>query len=527
MKTLRKWNGLAVWLVVILLIGTLAACSKANNAGSPSTGSDSPTVREEPIEIKWLGFFPYESNGNSVVEKYLNEKFNVKLTAMKIEKNSWQEQLNIKLASGDIPDVFWLWDQVDISTFSNQGLLAELPVDMIKEHMPNYAKTVDEVDPNLWEFGKMEGKSYAIPLYWSDGMTPFLPGYNGAWLKAIGYEAPPTTLEELEDVLTKFRNGDPDGNGKKDTYGTTARGKNGLDFAFNSVFGAFGVQPYQWVEDGNGKLVFGMTTEKARQGFKLLNKWYDAGLVDPEFITVDGNRETESFVNGRIGMMDGGLYYNYTAESKIVTGLKGQNPNNELVVGKIVDGPNGPGAGFAWGSKNNYIGMGIQVAKDPKKMQKIFEMLDALATDKEVYVMASSGKEGVHYEMVDGKPVAKEEFKEENKRAQEALGFYSLFSGKSLPMQDMSKTQAQLDFRKQLVDGVPVMVDKKSFSVPAEAEHPDLRKVLDQYYIKFITGEVDLDKGFDDFVALWKQSGGQEITDQVNAKFAEMKESVK
>lgn len=86
---------------------------------------------------------------------------------------------------------------------------------------------VDKYDPTAWNVAVVDGKNYGIPRIYGEGGSPFLPAYNNEWLKNIGYDAPPTTLEELEDVLTKFRNDDPDQNGKKDTYGMSARGKDG------------------------------------------------------------------------------------------------------------------------------------------------------------------------------------------------------------------------------------------------------------------------------------------------------------
>ena len=104
-------------------------------------------------------------------------------------------------------------------------MIASISVDEIKKYMPTYVKEVEEIDPHAWDVGMIDGKNYGVPRIWLNGAYGFIPTYNGEWLKAIGYDEPPTTLEQLEDVLTKFRNNDPDGNGKKDTYGMSGRGK--------------------------------------------------------------------------------------------------------------------------------------------------------------------------------------------------------------------------------------------------------------------------------------------------------------
>ena len=130
--------------------------------------------------------------------------------------------------------------------------LPALTQDEIKKSMPNYIKALESVDAGAWGVGNYKGKNWGIPKVWPSGNSGFIPGYNEAWLKKIGYNEPPKTLAELEDVLTKFVNNDPDGNGKKDTYGMSGRGKLPIQM-FTSVFSAYGVSPYQFKLDASGK----------------------------------------------------------------------------------------------------------------------------------------------------------------------------------------------------------------------------------------------------------------------------------
>ena len=183
-----------------------------------------------------------------------------------------------------------------MARWADQGVIASLYQDEIKKTMPNYIKALESVDAGAWGVGNYKGKNWGIPKVWPNGNSGFIPGYNEAWLKKIGYNEPPKTLAELEDVLTKFVNNDPDGNGKKDTYGMSGRGKLPIQM-FTSVFSAYGVSPYQFKLDANGKVVYGGITEETRSALKLLNKWYKGGLIDPEFITTDNNQLNEKFAD--------------------------------------------------------------------------------------------------------------------------------------------------------------------------------------------------------------------------------------
>ncbi|MDF2671339.1 MAG: hypothetical protein K0R67_3645 [Paenibacillus sp.] len=526
---MKRWKkGVPLMLASVLVLGTVTACSSGGSNGgataSPTaTGSASakPQENEKPIEITWLGFNPPDTD-NSPVQQYLEKKYNIKLKNMRIDRATWREQLNVKLAGKEIPDLFFLWGD-EIESYASQGLLAELTVADIKKALPNYSKSVDQLDPKLWNFALFNGKNYAIPLYSPDGNMPFLPAYNSSWLKKIGYNEPPKTLKEYEEVLYKFTNEDPDGNGKNDTYGLSARGKDSITQSFNSVFGAYGMSPFYWQKDKDGKLVYGMTTESAREVFRLLNKWHKDKVIDPEFITGDYTKIRQDLANGRSGVFDSGRWDSYFVA--INPEFKAKNPNSELVIGKPLDGPNGKGANMAPGVKNNFIGMGVQVEKDAKKKAKLMQILNDLASDPETYLMATYGEAGVHYDMKDGAAVPKTDYVDPQVRGAKtgAGNYYSLFNPKTTEMLKYDYPADRLAARDKSNAGVNSFTNALTFVIPEAKDFPDLGKLQNEYFIKFILGEVNLDKGFDDFVALWKKSGGQTLTDSANKIYATMK----
>ena len=126
---------LALLLAVVLLF--------ANAAVTVAFAEDAA-----PIDILWLSFYGPETD-DTYVQKYLEEKFNVKLTNMIIDRQNWDDQLNPKLASGEIPDVFWVWGINELNNYVNQGILAEQFKEEIIEKMPGYAQCVEEIDPRL------------------------------------------------------------------------------------------------------------------------------------------------------------------------------------------------------------------------------------------------------------------------------------------------------------------------------------------------------------------------------------------
>ncbi|MBO9610531.1 MAG: extracellular solute-binding protein [Paenibacillaceae bacterium] len=522
----KRW--MAGAMMTALVMGVLAACSsKSGTEPSPSPSGAAATAAasaapEKPIEITWANIYP-PNDDNSKVQQYLEKKFNVKIKNVRIDRSNWDAQFNVKIAAGEVPDIIPFAAAGTPEAYKKQGIIANVSVDEIRKYMPKYIASIEAIDPLVWERAAVDGKNYGIPRIFSAGSTPFLPIYRADWMKAVGATEPPKTIQELEDLLYKFRNNDPDGNGKKDTYGLDARGKDALGTnTFSVVFGAFGINSYSWLPDKDGKLQFGMVTEQARQAFKLLAKWYKDGVLDPEFVTEDAAKLQQNIAGSRVGYIDAGLWYHYIAGGAYETPFKKANPNVELVVGPLLSGPNGPGVGYSFGIKQYPIAFGVQLEKDEKKRIKIYQMMEALATDDEVYLMATYGEKGVDWEMKNGVPaMINADYNDVIKRGA-ALGagnFYSYFTGASPLMDKYSYSQEQLAQRDKWTKGQKTIENRYPLNAKPKAEHPNLDKMQKEYYLKFILGEVDLDKGFDDFVAQWRKEGGDDLTEAANIAY--------
>lgn len=494
----------------ILLVVSVSAV--ATGSAETEAGGDGAEVA---MEISWLSIYPPQTD-TTPVQLWLEEEFNIKIKNMRIDRANWDEQLNVRLAAGDIPDMFLLNNYRRLPQYVEQGVLAEMPMEMIRRYVPRYAARVDEANPSLWLDCVYEGKNYGIPNFWPDGETPNVPAYNGDWMRAVGVSDPPETLAELEELFTRFTYDDPDGNGRDDTYGTSARGKDGLTAAFQQVFGAFGTMPLIWTENEDGQIEFGMTGERARAAFRVLNRWYEDGLIDPEFIVANDALIIQKFTGGVIGSTDANMWYHLESSGKL--GRVFQENGVELVVGKPVTGPDGASGGFTGGGGGWVQAAGIQAEEDEARMIKILQIIEALASDEETWLMVTYGEEGVHYEMVDGQPRPFPDYVQDITRG-ELIGagnFYSPFIDASVFSEKYLYTPTQIAFRNEAVTGVNRIKNVATFIIPSALDYPDLGKLQNEYFIKFVTGEVDLDGGFDDFVTLWLNSGGRVLTQEVN-----------
>ncbi|MBO9607071.1 MAG: hypothetical protein J7639_14015 [Paenibacillaceae bacterium] len=527
---LFKASASAIALTVVLS-GCGGSKEDSKGAASPSpSASSAASVKPsaapaKAVEFSWIG--AYVPGNDTLVQKYLEQKYNVKIKPIGIDRSNWQQQISIKLASGEKPDLFGNLDisYTDFLNYVKQGLIGELKEETIRKYMPNYSKMIDETDPTAWKTGVVDGKNYGIPKFYGEGGSPFLPMYNSDWLKKVGYNEPPKTLAELEDVLTKFRNNDPDGNGKKDTYGITARGKDtlGSNQIFNTVFAAYGANPGTWQVTKDGKVELGLTSENARAAFKTLNKWYKDGLIDPEFVTDDWNNYRAKFAGNKVGMADQTLWYH--AHSSGQLGADAAKAGVNMVAGKPVVGPQGKMMGITQGYKQVPFGLGAETVKDENKVAAILKVLDGVALDPEAFMMVLYGEKGKHYDLVDGAPVPKGDFVDPIKAAAtDGLKFFTTGSAPSMLKYEYSAEKQA--FKDKLNDKAIVQLTNPVAMtvIPSwDANKDALTKLMKEYELKLIIGEVDTDKGFDTFVADMKKAGLDKATEEANALYAAIK----
>jgi putative aldouronate transport system substrate-binding protein len=178
-----------------------------DNVETPEYFKNTPTY-EYAIQ---LGYTPED---NTFGQKYFEKKFNVKIKHIRLEGGNRLEQLNLMYATGTIPDL------VDgslglVTEYTKQGLLAEIPEDLIKKNMPGYYKTLQKYDSGLLSIAKVDGKNMGLPRFSISGGVPRPAAIRQDWLENVGITQLPKTLDELEEAFIKFRNEDPDRNGKK------------------------------------------------------------------------------------------------------------------------------------------------------------------------------------------------------------------------------------------------------------------------------------------------------------------------
>ena len=301
-------GAMAVTMAAALVSGcSISSTETTGTAGTGTETSQTPQI-EEPVQLSWLmGRNSAEVDDDSPVVKKIEERFNIDLKGFYVDATNFQENLNVKFAGGEMPDIMVIDTPAMLATYVEGGIVGELPIEVIREKAPNFTKIADQYDDgSLWGTMIYEGKNYGVsnPMQ----VVPMAMFWRKDWLDKLNLEVP-ETLEEYEKVLTAFVENDPDGNGKKDTAGMAER-------SFNAVFGAFGLRCTSGLSTTSGFVVeemqlgednvpfFPYIRPEAKEALTVLHDWYTKGIIDKEFITGENHGGSFPFLHERADWLD-------------------------------------------------------------------------------------------------------------------------------------------------------------------------------------------------------------------------------
>ncbi|TBL70568.1 extracellular solute-binding protein [Paenibacillus thalictri] len=373
--------------------------AKTGDAAAPAAKSSGPVTLDI---IESAAALPAADADfiKQALEKALNVNLNLtSYTAL----NDYVSQLNVRVAGGNSPDLFQVTDRGQLAQLADQGQLLDLTP---------YVAKLDKVkkflgDDNLKK-GYYNGKLYAVPKqpvidYWTYWIRK-------DWLDKLNLQVP-TTVDELLQVAKAFTENDPDGNGKKDTFGITGGGGGGAQVfgsnpgvatAFAPVFGAYGVGLPGSIYSKGGKMVDAYHDPAMKDAIQSILKFTGDKVVDPDLAANNGLQHQQKAIQGQVGI----VYIDWANISKdqFADQIKSVNPNAQWVQ---MSAPKGPGGQFdgTWdsGTTPMLLGLSKSLEKNPEKLQKVIDLLNYVA-DGDGLTLVQYGIKDKHYTLEGGKP---------------------------------------------------------------------------------------------------------------------------
>ena len=212
------------------------------------------------------------------------EMTNIRLKNVASQNQTNQtEAYNLLVSSGQLPDIVSYMDTAVLERLGMEGGLVPLE-DLIEKYAPNIKKFWEQNPRYKKDAIAADGHIYVIPNYYDYFNSMPSTGYfiRKDWLKKLNLKEPETT-EELYNVLTAFRDKDPNGNGKKDEIPFFFRSESPKD-TIRLLVDVFKARTF-WYEDSAGKIKFGAVQPEFREAIKNIAQWYKEGLIDKEIFT--------------------------------------------------------------------------------------------------------------------------------------------------------------------------------------------------------------------------------------------------
>lgn len=208
---------------------------------------------------------------------------NVHLDITELNYFTMQEQFQLQIAANDLTDFMCglTYAKGDLSALE-EGVILDL-TDMLEEYSPNYNYMINSSEAHANEF-RQDGLvlNYVSPYEQyvaNQGLV-----IRQDWLDEVGLDVP-QTYEQLEEVLKAFKN---TLNAQVPIYMNSqcyiTSLSDGYDVAkFAADGGNDTAMPY-FVDNGTVKC--SLNEENYREYLKMLNSWYNDGLIDKDFISV-------------------------------------------------------------------------------------------------------------------------------------------------------------------------------------------------------------------------------------------------
>lgn len=372
------------------------------------TGCSNKTQGNQDGEVTTLTFFSADLTQDDPFDNPVAQKI-TELTGVKLEIShpvgGDTQAIPVMIAGGDYPDL--IFAKGDINKMIEADAL--LPLDDLIEKKGDNLKAMygDQInrlrssleDPQIYHVGTGGVENE----YHTTSGTMLL---QLDVLRELGYPEI-KTLEDYENAIKQYIEKYPEIDGQP-TIGMSLLGSDwrwlitvGNPAGFVSGYQDDG----QWIvdEDNNFETTYKFRNEDFKKYYRWLNGMYNQGLLDPESFTQGEDDYIAKLSSGRVlGIAD--QDWNFSSATAALR-------QDEKYWRTYAPLPVALEDGIKVQSVKDYgfTGtIGISIAKDSPNAEKAFEFLDWFASE-EAQILVNWGIEGVNYDIVDGKRVAKEE----------------------------------------------------------------------------------------------------------------------
>lgn len=475
----------------------LAGCNAFKSSGTSS--GDVPT-----ITVQRVGDGTDLPAGDAIKPR-IDEKVGIDLQLQPTaDSGAYYQRLGTALASGTTADLFQV-NRNFLQQLTAQGLTLDV-TDLLDNELSTYRDWAGE---EALRVATVNGKVFACAA------RPYAGPYTSLWIRKdwldnLGLDVP-TTTSELREVARAFTKDDPDGNGKKNTFGLVAGGLGGLDTLF-PAFGSGGTDVFYSGADG---VVNGLLDPRSQQAMAFLADLIKDGSVHPDTLTLDSTRAIDQAVQGSAGMLIAGfsplgIALNNTSEAQ---------PDAQWIQVEPVAGPDGDRAVPHDPYTTNMFAMPHNL--DDVKREKVCELLNYISSP-EGNGLVSFGVEGTDWTRVDGVPKLTEEALTKTNDERGFSWMYQFTGRDDEPYLKRGGTPYPAEHADMAIHQPVLETYSSLVTYPDDFNKADVDRFVQEKMIALLTGRMKFDD-YDDFTdELLGKFGFQKYLDSAEKELTDL-----
>lgn len=264
-----------------------------------------PIVKDK-ITLKVMAYYrPGQETDWSKMEfsKRYEKKTNIKVEWKVVAQASLYDQVKVMLQTQSYPDILVTTNSMlldsEVYSYGTQGVIWDMSQAM-QQWAPNVYGIMKQDASVRVAVLQQNGSIYSLPYI--NGTYPGWPGHywmiNKKWLDKLNLKVP-TTTSELQNVLLKFKNNDPDGDGKNNQTPI-------LTFCHTpELFGPWGVY-FDWGQtvmlDNTGKTQFVFTMNEMREAVLFWRNIRKQGAADFNWWERPATEMAQMINGGKVGI---------------------------------------------------------------------------------------------------------------------------------------------------------------------------------------------------------------------------------
>ncbi|GMK38738.1 putative ABC transporter peptide-binding protein YtcQ [Paenibacillus sp. CCS19] len=502
-----RWNQarnqavLTVCSASLLLVSTGCAMGQGN-APTASAAEDRPT-----ISIMAPLHFPSPPS-NDIIDR-IEQQTNTNVEITWVPDGVYSDKMVAALTTNSLKKATFVkfTDYIYMADTMRSGVFWD-----IGPYLDEF-ENLRHLDHNIMKQASVDGHIYGLYTERPSSRQGIIIRQD--WLEHLHLK-PPTTIDELYEVIRQFTYNDPDGDGVKNTIGLADR--NDLVYGAFKTLGSYFGAPNNW-QLQDGKFAADFETQAYVDTMDFMRKLYEEKLINSDFAVTSKDIQRNLLITGKAGVYIGSI----SDAQRLSTETVAVNPKATFTLVNRIEGPQG----YRIWSMPNYNGLYLFSKKAIKTEDELREMLAYFdrSMEKDVANMMLYGLEGRHYEERSGMAYLPESTSE--LRISEVNALYTLMIAdlsnpnvmKAAQKEPLTELADRLvaDNEKFLVKDPSVSLHSKTYD-----EHgQELNNIITEATYNYMLGQIDLE-GFKNEVDKWKRSGGTKVIDELQEQYEGM-----